>query len=365
MRLKSIAVLLLAQLPRRRCESCFVEGEQRYCLPSVLGVGTVGSGTTSLAHYLNAHPRLTYGTKKEHHFFRFRFVGDGRSSENGTTATLSTGREVSVDLRHSSNNGSSFFPERLAQRGSGTWRAFAREFPMRAGETHAFDFDPVSLGHGAFSRASLAAIVELYAATPRIVAVLRNPAVQHCRRSDAEACAAALAAADWPAARQRCPRPAVDNFHNYCYAEHVSEWHAAFGKARVHLIKSEELRAHKRRVLVDLLNAAFPDVLYDERIWPSEALLAQNLNVHNDARRDAATFQRCVHVHTRPASFLSDCNRRLVHLNDGDTRWLWWPSDDRHIAVGHDRDDAGTASCPSEGECPSKEGALHSVVRSP
>ena len=31
--------------------TCIVRGEQRYCLPSLLGVGTVGAGSTSLAGF--------------------------------------------------------------------------------------------------------------------------------------------------------------------------------------------------------------------------------------------------------------------------------------------------------------------------
>ena len=57
------------------CDSppqCFVEDGQEFCLPSVIGACCVGAGSTSLARYLNEHPSLDFGVKKEHAFFRFR-----------------------------------------------------------------------------------------------------------------------------------------------------------------------------------------------------------------------------------------------------------------------------------------------------
>ena len=50
---------------------CFVEGGVEFCLPTVVGVCCVRSGSTSLAEYLNTHPFLSYGTLKEHMSFRF------------------------------------------------------------------------------------------------------------------------------------------------------------------------------------------------------------------------------------------------------------------------------------------------------
>ncbi|CAM9215559.1 unnamed protein product, partial [Heterosigma akashiwo] len=40
------------------------------CAPKIIGGCCVNSGTTSLAEYMNSHKNLTYGTKKEHQFFR-------------------------------------------------------------------------------------------------------------------------------------------------------------------------------------------------------------------------------------------------------------------------------------------------------
>ena len=42
---------------------------QTACLPLVLGISCVHCGSSSLAAYLNAHPQLSHGGHKEHHFF--------------------------------------------------------------------------------------------------------------------------------------------------------------------------------------------------------------------------------------------------------------------------------------------------------
>eukprot|EP01043_Picozoa_sp_COSAG02_P030793 COSAG02_NODE_1982_length_10196_cov_6.214816_16_plen_262_part_00 len=52
---------------------------QQACLPLVLGISCVHCGSSSLASYLNAHPQLSYGAHKEHHFFPDRSNSD-RSS---------------------------------------------------------------------------------------------------------------------------------------------------------------------------------------------------------------------------------------------------------------------------------------------
>lgn len=46
------------------------------CLPLVLGISCVHCGSSSLAAYLNAHPQLSYGARKEHHFFPDRSNSD-------------------------------------------------------------------------------------------------------------------------------------------------------------------------------------------------------------------------------------------------------------------------------------------------
>ena len=75
---------------------------------------------------------------------------------------------------------------------------------------------------------------------------------QHCarvarRQESAERgarCSDALSEGRWAEADEQCPprSPARAHMHNYCYAEHVREWHAAFGAENVRLLKSEELR---------------------------------------------------------------------------------------------------------------------------
>ena len=289
---------------------CYKKEGRWYCLPRMLGVASVGSGTTSLAHYLNNHPVMTYGARKEHHYFRFR--RGGGAMVNVSQSTIVTSVEAT-------------------QIGQGGWRTYASEFPM-GDKTFAFDFDPCYLAHGIFSGPSLNAILELYSGfqLPKIVAVFRHPAKQHCRRlherktMDVVPCATALALKDWSHARDVCPVVTVDNFHNYCYAEHVVQWDLHFGgMANVKLLKSEELWDDRATVLTDLQNFLLDDVQRHPTSWPSEDLLRQTLNVHN---RDVGNpnVQTCIDVHTQPRSFLSECNARLAALRDDDPRWLWW-----------------------------------------
>jgi len=44
---------------------CFTTKGVEYCLPSIVGVCCIRSGSTALAEYLNAHPFLSYGKTSE------------------------------------------------------------------------------------------------------------------------------------------------------------------------------------------------------------------------------------------------------------------------------------------------------------
>ena len=50
---------------------CFLEDSTEYCLPQLFGACCVRSGSTSLAAYLDAHPLMSFGERKEHQAFRF------------------------------------------------------------------------------------------------------------------------------------------------------------------------------------------------------------------------------------------------------------------------------------------------------
>ena len=83
---------------------CYDADGERFCLPWMLGVGTVRSGTTSLAQYLNAHPSLTFGVRKEHWWFRFRSEQLARHGELAADAARPAVADVPEGLvaaRHS------------------------------------------------------------------------------------------------------------------------------------------------------------------------------------------------------------------------------------------------------------------------
>lgn len=44
---------------------CFAANGVEYCLPTIVGVCCIRSGSTALAEYLNAHPFLSYGKTSE------------------------------------------------------------------------------------------------------------------------------------------------------------------------------------------------------------------------------------------------------------------------------------------------------------
>jgi hypothetical protein len=174
---------------------CFNEDHRTYCLPSLLGACCVGAGTTSLAAYLNAHPQLTFGKKKEHAFFRFRPLRDPNAHsarqlqlpapppppyETQDTVAARLGGAagspwalVRVDWS-TGGIGDGVAPPlaepyvEMTQR-QGGWRDYAREFPVaqmaatggaapRTSLPLGFDFDPTYLGHAMLSRAAVAGI---------------------------------------------------------------------------------------------------------------------------------------------------------------------------------------------------------------
>jgi hypothetical protein len=345
------AAAVLAAVRAVEEAGCVVDGGgDRFCLPAVIGVGSVNAGTTSLARYLNAHPLLSYGLRKEHRFFRARGLFDtredtaraarlerewgGRVPDGHVVVEYFDGTSALANATWSTGTageGVAPGPETpwARQGGAGTaWEYYAREFAAPAGVV-TFDFDPVYLAHGMLSRATLGAMVRLYAAAgtpfPKLVALLRDPAHQHCVRvsgrvDDAAACAAALSERRWADADAACPQPVRAHFHNYCYVEHVAEWRETAGPGGYLLLKSEELRDPSTRTLVvggvlhwlGLDPAALPETALDE--------------LHNRHPRDAADLAICVSIHRRPRTFLTDCNAALAD-HEADPRWLWWRDD--------------------------------------
>ncbi|KAJ8598669.1 hypothetical protein CTAYLR_003081 [Chrysophaeum taylorii] len=293
---------------------CFEENGERHCLPILLGVASVRAGTTSLATYLAAHPKLSWGTRKEHHWFRFLMRKD-EASGPFSVAEMADGslREVNVTFSTGGLGEGTAFPA-ISQVGRGDWRSYARQF----GPEYGFDFDPCYLAHGMLSRASMMAIKETLP-NAKILAVFRDPAHQHCSRlrDNVRRCADALSVMRTPDAE--CKGPARPHFHNYCYVEHVEEWWREFGRHNVLLVKSEELREDPLPILGTILRFVGLEP-YD---FPRDVLSREH-NVHNTTRRHP-DFDYCLQAHRRPDTFLTSCNDRLATLL-GDPKWHWWPS---------------------------------------
>lgn len=285
---------------------CFVEAGIRYCLPVLIGVASVRAGTTSLAEYLNAHPSFSFGTTKEHWFFRFAPVPTGPAADT-PLAQLASGDWIPVNLTYETGTADARW---LRQLGEGDWKAYARQFPVSG---MAFDFDPVYLAHAMFGRASLAAM-RVMVPRAKLLAVFRDPSKQACSRRGSVECAAALAARDW--STTFCSSAARDNFHNYCYVDHVLEWREFYDTL---LVKSEDLDRDARAV-VDAVVAFVGLPFYD---FPDKVLTRR----HNTHPRETSVAElECAQVHRAPNSYLSDCNRRLAAI-EHDDRWLWWTED--------------------------------------
>ena len=63
---------------------------KRLCAPSFLIIGFGRCGTTSLARYLNRHPRASFGTRKEHfYFYRPEFCDLQHGPNNGSACDVS------------------------------------------------------------------------------------------------------------------------------------------------------------------------------------------------------------------------------------------------------------------------------------
>lgn len=60
----------LNEQPSNECMYKSITGYNwRFCLPSLLTISCINCGTTSLGAYLDGHPHLSVGTKKEHKYF--------------------------------------------------------------------------------------------------------------------------------------------------------------------------------------------------------------------------------------------------------------------------------------------------------
>ncbi|MEV7226885.1 sulfotransferase [Polymorphospora sp. NPDC051019] len=191
-------------------------------LPDFLVIGGQRCGTTSLYHYLAAHPRIRTGTGKELQYFT---------------------------LHH--------------RRGTRWYRA---HFPRTGPGEHTFEASPYYLFHPEVPARVAAALPEA-----RFVALLRDPVERayshylHTRSYGAEPLdfAAALAAEpDRLAAAlragpdSRTAHAALRN-HSYAargrYAEQLERWFAAVPRERVLVLRSEDLYAEPARVYADVL----------------------------------------------------------------------------------------------------------------
>jgi len=363
---------------------CFIEGDTEYCLPPVLGVCCVRSGTTSLASYLNAHPGASYGVKKEHLFFRFisgvgpwagarqlhipqglsfdpenlrvpfQFGGDhwDMVSMNFTTVSTDLMFRTGFFLR----DHPVFLRQQIAS--DGDWKTYARQFPATVSDSTSsvvrFDFDPTYMS-GLGSLASARTILHLLGPSTKLLFVFRSPFHQACARlgarADADKCWGSVSSIDC-SQQDQCTRNLralgrrgdsgcadvwLLQLHNLCYVEHIEGWLAAgFQLDRMFFVQSEELHhgntraALVRRVLTFM--GVDPNLDGVNLLRFQETLQAEynTHSTHSKAGRPSSmghgqsesAAKTCESALSRSGSFLDSCNARLADLLQ-DKKWRW------------------------------------------
>ena len=207
-------------------DHCHAEPKKRlkilkYCAPSFLIIGFGRCGTTSLARYLRSHPRLSFGTRKEHFYFT---------------------RPESCDLNHGPNTNATCHV-----------KAYAKKFPVFKDEPLrdvTFDATPV-LGGDMGAPANERTIAWYRSRLPslKLVVLVKSPADRLMSNPNSAAklqrFQASLRRGDtaMPAKLQELVK---DN----CYVDKLEPWLAFFPADRFLLIKSEDLRDEAPRPLV-------------------------------------------------------------------------------------------------------------------
>jgi len=347
--------------PGPRAESCLHEKDVDHCAPKIFGACCPGHGTTALAEYLNSHPQLTSGDRKEHHFFRVT----SRPERTVQQYLLDEAPELNPDNLEvnvldykedwhaiSLKNFTAFLkPSNIKEILSDTWMNqvarnsisnYIREFPLVGGDRNtiqAFDFDSVYL-YGIHGYITLGFIIDVIGRENlKFLIALRNPAYQICSKIAPHAkgdfhwvdrCLDALEYVldepeqydlDWLYAQKKCPLSLFLILENYCYSSVLENWFGFLPKEHFFFIKTEEMRDVSSRLKI-LQNVA--DFLkIDPRLYDPK-VVKQKYNATDEEERlpKSPAFQRCYELFTLDTSFLTKCNKKLVKIL-GETKWAW------------------------------------------
>ena len=180
--------------------------QQRACLPLVLGISCVHCGSSSLASYLNAHPQLSYGGRKEHHFFPYRHP----RSEHSPSPLLGYAGQFLSPLPASDDE----------------------DQPA----VYGLDFTPGYLSKSAQDKQVIVQVAELPAETKFIV-ILKKPEEFMKGRLRSKATVQCLEDEQcWSAVRRMC-----------CQHIQLEPWLEKFDRSRFFFVRSEDLMQTSQR----------------------------------------------------------------------------------------------------------------------
>ena len=278
--------------PKRRLRTL------RYCAPSFLIIGFGRCGTTSLARYLRSHPRLTFGTRKEHHYFT---------------------RPEHCDLQHGPNTSPRCHI-----------KAYAKQFPIYKDNPEkdiTFDATPL-LGGDMGVPASDRTIAWLRLRVPelKLVVLVKSPADRFMSNPNSAAKLARFQAS-LRRGDNTMPTKLQELLQENCYVDKLERWLAFFPADRFLLIKSEDLRDEGKRP--HILNEVTGFIGAGPHAYAPEAL---NF-LGNYRRASNVTVSPRVRTTLNCLPRLRTCEARLDALIQGGTR-LRWCDEARRVAHG-------------------------------
>ena len=277
--------------PKRRLRAL------RYCAPSFLIIGFGRCGTTSLARYLRSHPRLSFGTRKEHHYFT---------------------RPEHCDLQHGPNTSPKCHV-----------KAYAKHFPIYKDNPQKVTFDATPLLGGDMGvLASDRTIAWLRSRLPelKLVVLVKSPA-DRFMSNPGSAAKLARFQASLRRGDNTMPSKLQELLQENCYVDKLERWLAFFPADRFLLIKSEDLRDEGKRPVI--LNELSAFVGAGPHAYAPEAL---NF-LGNYRRASNVTVSPRVRTTLNCLPRLRICEERLEALIQGGTR-LRWCDDERQVAHG-------------------------------
>ncbi|KAJ8614062.1 hypothetical protein CTAYLR_005827 [Chrysophaeum taylorii] len=259
-----------------------------YCAPSFLIIGFGRCGTTSLSKYLEKHPRITFGTRKEHFYFY---------------------RPEFCDLQHGPN-----------ERASCDLEAYASQFPVRVpGKNFTFDATPM-LGGDMGVPASERTMSWLRTRLPRLklVVLVKSPADRFMSNPLATAKITRLQES-LKSGENQMPHKLNQLLMDNCYVDKLNAWLRFFPSTRFYLIRSEDLRGplpQRQRIL---------DHLHDFLGVEPHAYAPDDLMVEENVRRatnlSLLPVARAV-INCLPR--LRNCEARLEKAVDAEDTVFGW-----------------------------------------